>query len=97
MASGSVKWFSVKKGFGFIKPDDVPEDGPDVFVHFSAINAEEGSFKTLHQNDKVTFDVVQSDKGQEAKNVNITEKAPRPPPRKFNKKKRDNSPEEDEE
>jgi len=63
MANGIVKWFSNKKGFGFIEQ----EDGPDVFVHFSAIVAD--GFKSLAEGDRVTFDVEQGDKGPAASNV----------------------------
>lgn len=63
MASGRVKWFSDKKGFGFIEN----EEGKDVFVHHSDILGE--GFKTLSEGQTVTFDVVQSDKGLKATNV----------------------------
>ncbi|MBF0101527.1 MAG: cold-shock protein [Desulfobacterales bacterium] len=63
MANGIVKWFSDKKGFGFIQK----EDGGDVFVHHSAIVM--SGFRTLAQGDKVTFDVEDSDRGPSAKNV----------------------------
>jgi len=63
MASGVVKWFSDKKGYGFIEQ----EDGPDVFVHFSGI---EGSgFKSLAEGTRVTFEIEQGPKGPSAKNV----------------------------
>jgi CspA family cold shock protein len=62
-ASGTVKWFSKEKGFGFI----TQEDGPDVFVHHTAI---EGSgFRALEEGDRVEFDVVEDPKGQKAQNV----------------------------
>ena len=64
MANGIVKWFSDKKGFGFIEQ----EDGGDIFVHFSAITA--SGFRTLSEGDRVTFDVEEGDRGPSAKNVN---------------------------
>jgi len=63
MASGIVKWFSDKKGFGFIEQ----EDGPDVFVHHSGINSP--GFKTLREGDRVTFDIQDGQKGPAAVNV----------------------------
>ncbi len=63
MATGSVKWFNPDKGFGFISQDG----GPDVFVHFSAI---EGSgYRNLEENDKVEFEVTAGPKGPSASNV----------------------------
>ncbi len=63
MAEGVVKWFNDAKGFGFIEQ----EDGPDVFVHFSVISGE--GFKSLQEGDKVTFDIVDGQKGPQAENV----------------------------
>ena len=65
MANGTVKWFNDSKGFGFIEV----ADGPDVFVHHSAINAT--GFKSLKEGDKVTFEIEQGKKGPAAVNVNL--------------------------
>jgi cold shock protein len=63
MANGTVKWFNADKGFGFI----TQENGPDVFVHYSAI--EETGFKSLNEGDPVQFEVVPGPKGPQAKSV----------------------------
>ncbi|HBO5141632.1 TPA: cold-shock protein [Pseudomonas aeruginosa] len=63
--NGTVKWFNETKGFGFI----TPESGPDVFVHFRAI--EGNGFKTLAEGQKVSFEVVQGQKGMQAERVQV--------------------------
>ena len=72
LVKGTVKWFNSNKGFGFINP----EEGNDVFVHFSALAGEDDDHKTLNENDEVEFDVVQGEKGPQANNVVVTKKAP---------------------
>jgi CspA family cold shock protein len=66
MAHGTVKWFNAEKGFGFI----TQEDGPDVFVHYSAI-AETG-YKSLNEGDRVEFQITQGLKGPQAQSVKKT-------------------------
>jgi CspA family cold shock protein len=63
MAQGTVKWFNDKKGFGFI----IAEDGKDVFVHHTAIEGD--GYKTLKEGEKVSFDIVQGPKGDQATKV----------------------------
>jgi CspA family cold shock protein len=63
MAQGTVKWFNADKGYGFISVDG----GQDVFVHYSAIQAQ--GFRTLNEDDRVEFEVVQGPKGPQAENV----------------------------
>lgn len=63
MAEGKVKWFNDSKGFGFIEQDN----GPDVFVHFSAIGGD--GFKSLAEGERVRFDVTDGPKGPQAANV----------------------------
>ena len=65
MTIGTVKLFNAQKGFGFIKPDD---GSPDVFVHHTAIQGE--GFKTLSENQTVEFEILQTEKGPKAANVN---------------------------
>ena len=63
MEQGTVKWFNAEKGYGFIER----EEGGDVFVHFSAIQAD--GFKTLEEGQAVEFDVVEGPRGEQAANV----------------------------
>jgi CspA family cold shock protein len=63
LADGTIKWFSDKKGFGFIEQ----EEGRDIFVHYSAINM--SGFKTLSEGDRVIYEVEDSNRGPVAKNV----------------------------
>ncbi len=72
MVKGTVKWFNSRKGFGFINS----EEGGDVFVHYSALSGRDDEYKTLNENDVVEFEVVEGQKGPQASNVVVTEKAP---------------------
>jgi CspA family cold shock protein len=64
MSQGTVKWFNAEKGFGFITQDD---GGADVFVHYSAIDA--GGYRSLEENQRVSYDVTAGAKGPQASNV----------------------------
>ena len=66
MQTGTVKWFSNDKGYGFITPED---GSKDVFVHFSALNGE--GYKTLEEGQSVQFEVTQGEKGPQAQNVSV--------------------------
>ncbi len=72
MTNGTVKWFNSRKGFGFI----ASEEGEDVFVHFSAIKSDKDDYKSLNEGDKVTFNVSQGNKGPQASEVVVTDRAP---------------------
>ena len=63
--NGKVKWFSDEKGFGFIEQ----EDGPDVFLHITALNFDRDGSRLLSNGDRVSFDVVDAEKGLRATNV----------------------------
>jgi len=65
MVKGTVKWFNDSKGFGFIQR----EDGPDVFVHFSAIKG--AGFRSLREGQAVEFEIIEGPKGPQAANVNV--------------------------
>jgi CspA family cold shock protein len=67
VASGTVKWFSPEKGYGFIQQ----ENGPDVFVHFSAISG--SGYRNLEENQKVEFDITDGQKGPQAANVRLVD------------------------
>jgi cold shock protein len=66
MATGTVKWFNSEKGYGFITPE---EGGKDLFVHFSAIQAD--GYKTLNEGQKVEYEATQGQKGPQASNVRV--------------------------
>jgi CspA family cold shock protein len=63
LAEGIVKWFDARKGYGFIKRDE----GQDLFVHFSSINMD--GYKRLNEGDQVTFEIEETDRGPQARNV----------------------------
>lgn len=68
MVTGSVKWFNDAKGFGFITPDN---GGEDLFAHFSAIQS--AGFKSLKENQRVSFEIATGPKGKQAANIQIIE------------------------
>ena len=65
--TGKVKWFNAEKGYGFITSDE----GKDIFVHYSAIQAD--GFRSLEEGQKMSFEIVESDRGQQAANVVVTD------------------------
>ena len=65
--TGKVKWFNAEKGYGFITSDE----GKDIFVHYSAIQAD--GFRSLEEGQKVSFEIVESDRGHQAANVVVTD------------------------
>ncbi|WP_283650456.1 cold-shock protein [Dubosiella newyorkensis] len=65
MNTGKVKWFNAEKGYGFI----TGEDGKDVFVHYSSIKCD--GFKTLEEGQTVTYDVIESNRAQQASKVTV--------------------------
>ena len=65
--TGKVKWFNAEKGYGFITSDE----GKDIFVHYSAIQAD--GFRSLEEGQKVSFEIVESGRGQQAANVVVTD------------------------
>ncbi|AXH66360.1 hypothetical protein SEA_SATIS_211 [Streptomyces phage Satis] len=67
MPLGTVKWFNAEKGYGFIDQDG---DGPDVFVHYSAINGQ--GYRELSEGQRVMFEVTRGQKGPQAENVSVT-------------------------
>jgi CspA family cold shock protein len=73
MATGTVKWFSSEKGYGFIEQAD---GGADVFCHFSGIRGND--YRNLNQGDEVEFEIEQGAKGLQARDVNVINPAPKP-------------------
>ena len=65
--TGKVKWFNAEKGYGFITSDE----GKDIFVHYSAIQAD--GFRSLEEGQKVSFEIVESDRGHQSANVVVTD------------------------
>lgn len=68
MATGTVKWFNDSKGFGFITPD---EGGEDIFAHFTQIVAKDKEFRTLAENQRVSFEITMGPKGKQASNIEV--------------------------
>ncbi len=74
--TGTVKFFNTIKGYGFINPDEPLNNGKDIFVHHSEIKVDPSEFATLNKNDEVKFEIHETDRGYEARNVIITKEAP---------------------
>jgi CspA family cold shock protein len=73
MVNGTVKWFNSRKGYGFITTDEEQ----DVFIHYTEISVDnDNEFKTLYENDKVEFEITEGQKGPQASNVKVIERAP---------------------
>ncbi len=71
MATGKVKWFDPKKGFGFV----VNDDGKDVFIHYTSIDGD--GFRCLKNGETVEYDQLESDKGLQGRNVRISDIMPK--------------------
>jgi cold shock CspA family protein len=74
--TGTVKFFNTFKGYGFIIPDEPLDNGRDIFVHYSEIVVKPSEFASLNKNDEVEFELHETDRGYEARNVVITKEAP---------------------
>ncbi len=72
LVNGIVKWFNSRKGYGFI----TSEDEKDVFVHYTAISGDQNDFKILYEGDKVEFEITEGQKGPQASDVKVIERAP---------------------
>ena len=72
LVNGIVKWFNSRKGYGFI----TTEDNQDIFVHYTAISGDQNEFKILYEGDKVEFEITEGQKGPQAADVRVIERAP---------------------